>query len=512
MAKYYFVRKVTLTLSGERQIHLLSLATGTSFKARLDQELMSNPIFPGMTYRASIGRRGRGLIIASFDSAFGVGIDECKALAGFVGTQKSLPLYAPPSGLANLLVEAGLVEKRSVRQLLHHESQFILGKYLGDGQTAQLQFAWEDYMAFQMSVLGFMRQGFDQATAERMVTCLSVGPGHLLAYPPTALPFMEPDSTSVVHSGFELSPALRHAWGLLRYLEAQSLVDNTAVEVSDLIVRLCSAEGSSAVDGQGVVEGGSVVEGSFSGGSDDVIEAIRQCEHRGWIAATEGRVQLDANYRLQSAVRHHLTRICVPFHPFYSEREIEHAFSRLSAFTPDMFAFDMLDEVTLALNSRVFLVRYDDIKAAIEFTQQYCAVSELLTNNIPTWVTVAKARCAAYENELGVAHIPFYEIAHGIHSQAIVVHQLNQLPLFEIFQLLAELGNVVNLVALVDVTLPGNAAVDQMSRYFPTVDVRVRQQGALPIQQCLGKLSEIEARIDAEDVQRIAVIESPLVS
>lgn len=107
---------------------------------------------------------------------------------------------------------------------------------------------------------------------------------------------------------------------------------------------------------------------------------------------------------------------------------------------------------------------------------------------------------------MGVAHFPFYEIAHGIHAQAIVGHQLNQLPLFEIFQLLAELGNVVNLVALVDVTLPANAAVEQMSRYFPTVDVRVRQQGALPIQQCLGKLSEIEARIDAEDVQRIAVI------
>lgn len=252
-------------------------------------------------------------------------------------------------------------------------------------------------MALQMSVLGFMRQGFDQSTAERMVTCLSLGAGHLQAYPPMALPFLEPYSTSVVHSGFELNPGLRHAWGLLRYLEAQSLAGNTVVEVSDLIVRLCSAKGSSDVDGQGAVEGGGSVEGSFSGASDDVIEAIRQCEHRGWIAATEGRVQLDANYRLQSAVRHHLTRICGPFHPLYSEREIEHAFRRLSAFTPDMFAFDMLDEVTLALNSRVLLVRYDDIKAAIVFTQQYCAVSELLTNNIPTPVTVAKARCAAYE-------------------------------------------------------------------------------------------------------------------
>ncbi|WP_265532433.1 hypothetical protein [Pseudomonas saponiphila] len=64
----------------------------------------------------------------------------------------------------------------------------------------------------------------------------------------------------------------------------------------------------------------------------------------------------------------------------------------------------------------------------------------------------------------------------------------------------------MNLVALVDVTLPANATVGQMSRYFPTVDVRIRQQGALPIQQCLRKLSEIEARINAEDVQRIAVI------
>ncbi|WP_246883083.1 hypothetical protein [Pseudomonas sp. Tri1] len=78
---------------------------------------------------------------------------------------------------------------------------------------------------------------------------------------------------------------------------------------------------------------------------------------------------------------------------------------------------------------------------------------------------------------MGVAHVPFYEITEGAHGQMIVVHQFNQLPLFEIFELLAEPGNVVNLVALVDVALPADAAVEQMSRYFLTVDVRVRQQG-----------------------------------
>ncbi|MGE6385454.1 hypothetical protein ACQKEN_07270 [Pseudomonas sp. NPDC078416] len=51
-----------------------------------------------------------------------------------------------------------------------------------------------------------------------------------------------------------------------------------------------------------------------------------------------------------------------------------------------------------------------------------------------------------------------------------------------------------------------NAAVDQMSRYFQTVDVRVRRQGALPIQQCFREIAGIETRIDAEDVQRIAVV------
>ncbi|HFJ9825130.1 hypothetical protein [Pseudomonas aeruginosa] len=190
----------------------------------------------------------------------------------------------------------------------------------------------------------------------------------------------------------------------------------------------------------------------------------------------------------------------------YSERELEHAFSRLGAFTPDLFAQDMLDEVSLAINARVVLVRYDDIKAASEFTQQYCAVSELLTNAAPTLVTAAKSRCIAYEDELGVAPVPFYEITDGAHAPAVVVQQFNQLPLFEIFQLLTELENVVNLVALIDTTLPANAAVEQMSRYFTTVDVRVRRQGALPFQQCYRGLSEIEARIDAEDVQRIAVV------
>ena len=498
MAKYYYVRKFTLTLGGERQFHLLSLATGTSFKARLDPELVSKPIFPGMTYSASIAKRGRGLVITYLYPALCVEYDECRALAGFVGTQKALPQYSPPSGLASALEQAALLEQCSVRQLLDHRSRFILGKHLGDAQTAQLQFAWQEYQAFQDSVSGLMIQGFDQASAEQMVICLPLNACFLLIYPPLALPFLETNDDSVLdHPGFDQTPGLRKAWALLRHLEAQSTAGNTLVEVAS--VYGCVADVAEA-------DGGGDLADSVIAGSDDVLEAIRECEGHGWVVATESHVQLQSNHILQSAVRHHLTRICTPFHPAYSEREIEHAFSRLSAFTPDMFAFDMLNEVTLALNSRVLLVRYDDVKAAIEFTQQYCAVSELLTNTVPTSVTIAKARCAAYENELGHAPVPFYEITDGAHAQAIVVHQFNQLPLFEIFQLLAELENVVNLVALVDSNLPANAAVDQMSRYFPTVDVRIRQQGALPIQQCLRNLSEIEARIDAEDVQRIAVI------
>ena len=498
MAKYYYVRKFTLTLGGERQFHLLSLATGTSFKARLDPELVSKPIFPGMTYSASIAKRGRGLVITYLYPALCVEYDECRALAGFVSTQKALPQYSPPSGLASVLEQAALLEQRSVRQLLDHRSRFILGKHLGDAQTAQLQFAWQEYQAFQDSVSGLMIQGFDQASAEQMVICLPLNACFLLIYPPLALPFLETNDDSVLdHPGFDQTPGLRKAWALLRHLEAQSTAGNTLVEVAS--VYGCVADVAEA-------DGGGDLADSVIAGSDDVLEAIRECEGHGWVVATESHVQLQSNHILQSAVRHHLTRICTPFHPAYSEREIEHAFSRLSAFTPDMFAFDMLNEVTLALNSRVLLVRYDDVKAAVEFTRQYCAVSELLTNTVPTSVTIAKARCAAYENELGHAPVPFYEITDGAHAQAIVVHQFNQLPLFEIFQLLAELENVVNLVALVDSNLPANAAVDQMSRYFPTVDVRIRQQGALPIQQCLRNLSEIEARIDAEDVQRIAVI------
>lgn len=498
MAKYYFVRKFTPTLGGERQFHLLSLATGTSFKARLDPELGSKTIFPGMTYRASIAKRGRGLVITHLYPALCVEYGECRALAGFVSTQKALPQYSPPSGLASVLEQAALLEQRSVRQLLDHESRFILGKHLGDAQTAQLQFAWQEYMDFQESVSGLMIQGFDQASAEQMVICLPVNACFLLIHPPLALPFLETNDDSVLdHPGFDQTPGLRKAWALLRHLEAQSTAGNTLVEVAS--VYGCVAVVAEADDGGGFAD-------SVIAGSDDVLEAIRECEGHGWVVATERHVQLQSNHILQSAVRHHLTRICTPFHPVYSEREIEHAFSRLSAFTPDMFAFDMLNEVTLALNSRVLLVRYNDVKAAVEFTQQYCAVSELLTNTVPTSVTIAKARCAAYENELGHAPVPFYEITDGAHAQAIVVHQFNQLPLFEIFQLLAELESVVNLVALVDATLPANAAVDQMSRYFSTVDVRIRQQGALPIQQCLRNLSEIEARIDAEDVQRIAVI------
>ncbi|MBJ9976907.1 hypothetical protein IAE35_10760 [Pseudomonas sp. S75] len=524
MAKHYFVRKFTLTLSGERQFHLLSLSSGNTFRAKLDPSLKLKPLFPGMTYSASIVKRGRGLVIASVASVASVtsgtevGLDECKALAGFVSTQGALPLYAAPYGLGSLLIETALAEGRGVRQLLDHESRFILGKHLGDAQTAQLQFAWEDYMAFQESVLGIMRQGLPQTAAERMVKHLPVDTDSLLANPLMALPFLEADDASAFMAGFELNPGLRHAWWLLRYLETQSLAGNTVVEVASIYSvgdgDGCAGDGLLGADRPFGDTGPLGADRPFGDtgplgatlGLDEVFEAVRECERHGWVVEMEGLIQLRSNYCLQNAVRDHLTRICGPFHPVYSQREIEHAFSRLSAFTPDLFAHDMYEEVSWALNSRVVIVRYDDTRAAIEFTQQYRAVYELLTNTVPSSVTVAKSRCAAYEDELGVAHVPFYEITDGIHGQAIVVQQFNQLPLFEIFQLLAGLGNVVSLVLLVDATLPANAAVEQMSRYFRTIDVHLRQQGALPIQQCLWEVSDIEARIDAEDVQRIAVV------
>ena len=86
-----------------------------------------------------------------------------------------------------------------------------------------------------------------------------------------------------------------------------------------------------AVVGIGADTGGDVI-GGFIAGSDDMLEAIRECERHGWVVASEGYVQLQSYHLLQSSVRNHLTRICTPFHPVYSEREIEHAFSRLSSF------------------------------------------------------------------------------------------------------------------------------------------------------------------------------------
>ncbi|WP_122754764.1 hypothetical protein [Pseudomonas viridiflava] len=500
MTKYYFVRKVTFTLSGDRQIHLLSLVTGVLFKARLDQALMSKAVFPGMSYRAYIVKRGRGLTIASLEPSEGVGVLECKALANFLGTHDALPRYTPRSGLGKLLAEAAILERCQVRQLLQHRSQHILRKHLGEAQAAQLEYAWEDYLSFQASVTGVMAMGFDQSTAERMVSCLPAEADSVLVNPLVALPFIEPHDNLILENLIvDANPGVRVALELLRYLERESLAGNTVVKVRDL-----SAGVGPNVD----ISVGTIgtVGADFSGGSNDVFEAIRHCVYHGWIVSMESHVQLAANYRLQHAVRDHLTRICGPFHPSYSPRQIDHAFSRLSAFTPDMFTSDMVDEVALAINSRLLLVRYDNIKAAIEFSQQYCAVYELLTNIVPTSVTVAKARAAIYERELGVAHIPFYALTDRAHEQAIVVHQINQLPLFEIFQLLAGIGNVVNLVALIDTTLPTNAAVEQMLQYFSSVDVHVRQQGALPVQQCLRNISEIETRIEVEDLNRIAVI------
>ncbi|MGE8188335.1 hypothetical protein [Pseudomonas sp. NPDC086278] len=510
MIKHYFVRKVALTLNGDRQIHLLALSSGISFKAKLDQALISKPVFPGMTYQATIVKRGRGLKIASLESAGDADFLDCKALASFVGTLNTLPRHTPSPSLGRLLEEAALHERCAVRQLLDQDrnqhNRYVLGVFLGEAHAAHLQFAWEDYMDFQRSVISIMAQGFDQTTAERMVNCLPENAApHLLSNPLLALPFLEKaDGAFAGHPGFEAVPALKPAMALLRYLEEHSFTGNTLVDVSDVMVEVAAGVGGGGGGEIDPVEGGYGVE--VSGGSAGITEAIQFCEAHGWIVSNGCSLQLASNHRLQGAVRDHLTRICEPFHTTYSQREIDHAFNRLSAFTPDMFTYDMVDEVALAINSRVVIVRYDNIKAAIEFTQQYCAVYELLTNVVPTTVTVARARCLDYSDQLGHEHIPFFEIIDGVHEQAVLFQQFNQMPLFEMLQLLSNLGQVMNLIALVDTTLPSNAAVDQMTRYFPTIDIQVRQQGYLPIQKCFRALGEIEARIEVEDLQRIAVI------
>nr|WP_312230078.1 hypothetical protein [Pseudomonas sp.] len=516
MAKYYFVRKITSTLNGEQDIHFYSLATKLTLKARLDKPLRSQPVFPGMTYRVSIVKRGRGALVASLESIRRTVFRECKALATFVGSQGSLPLYVPSFNLAKRLQEVATSERCTVRALLDEGNRLVLSTHLGEAQAAQLQFAWEQYMSFQASVARVMAQGFDQFTAERMVRCLPEDVDtHLLANPLIALPFLRPSGRSFAgHPGFEAVPAMRPAIALLQHLERQSLAGNTLLGVGDVILDAISEWGTGVgvAAGSGVGGAGDCLTAAESPKTllservDSMIEALRLCESHGWIVSNDGWVQLASNYHLQRMVRDHFTRICEPFHPSYSQREIDQAFNRLIAFAPERFAHDLVDEVSLAINSRVLLVRYDDFGAALEFTRQYCAVHELLTNGVPTLVTVAKARCMAYETGVGKEHIPFYELGNGSHERAVVVQQFNQMPLFEIHQVLSDLGNVVNLVLLIDTTLPVNPAIEQMARYFSAIDIQVRRQGALSIQRCFRSAEEIEERIELEDRKRLAVI------
>lgn len=505
MAKYYFVRKITSALNGEQYIHFFSLATKFTVKAGLDLPLRSEPVFPGMTYRASIVKRGRGALVASIASTRRSVFRECKELATFLGIQGSLPLYVPPFNLGKRLQEVASSERCTVRDLLDQGSRLVLSAYLGEAQTAQLQFAWEEYMTFQASVASLMAQGFDQFTAEKLARCLPEDAGiHVLSNPLLALPFLRPGDGSIEgHPGFYAVPGLRPAMALLRYLEKQSVAGNTLIELGDVIAGAISLW-DVGVGAEDLVEECS--ETPLSECPESMVEGIRFCEALGWIVSTDGWVQLASNYHLQCMVRDHFTRICKPFHPSYSQREIKQAFNRLIAFAPDKFAHDVIDDVSLAINSRVLLVRYEDIGAALEFTRQYCAVHELLTNGVPTLVTVAKARCAAYDTEVGKKHIPFYELCNGAHEQAVVVQQFNQMPLFEIHQLLSNLGNVVNLILLLDTTLPVNSAVEQMARYFSAIDIQVRQQGALSIQRCFQRVEEIKERIEVEDSKRLAVI------
>lgn len=115
-----------------------------------------------------------------------------------------------------------------------------------------MQFAWEEYLAFQASVTSVMAQGFGQVTAEKLVNCLSEDAGlHLQSNPLLALPFLETDDCSLAgHPSFDSVPGLKMAMVLLHFLERQSLEGNTLVEVSDVIAGMTvGSAGVSAVVG-----------------------------------------------------------------------------------------------------------------------------------------------------------------------------------------------------------------------------------------------------------------------
>lgn len=472
--KLYFVRTITQALDGTSSVHVLSLSTGVYFKAKLDPTVRSQPTFPGTTYQATVAKQGRSVMLCAVGPApdLAPGID-CKALADFLAKRSALPHYCPLANLGQHLLYAANTEHCTVRQLLNG-SHNRLATYLGEPQTSNLLFAWQELQAFQADVQAVMTQGFDQATSEKIVQCCPTGIAQRLVETPLqALPFLpRNDTTLEQHPAVLASPLMAGAIRVLRYLEEQSSQGRTLLSIDEV---------------------------------EHFDEAIGYCESLGWIAVQDGLLQLASNNQLQQALREVLSWICSPFHPRFSQKEIEYAFNRLDAAFPDLFVTDMYTQISQAICTRVLLVRHNDIHAAIEFTQQFSAVTEVLSNKLPTLVTYSTPS-EIYERGLGRAPVPFYQVTAQEHAPALVVFQFNLLPVFEMHQLLTSLGSVVNLIAMIDTTLPVSAAIEQLARYFPTVDVHVRQQGALPLHRSFRHLADLEARVKEEDVRRIAVI------
>jgi hypothetical protein len=472
--KLYFVRNITQSLDGTSSIHVLSLGTGVNFKAKLDPAFSSQSALPGATYQAMVMKRGRGVMLTAIKLASDLlpGV-ECKALADFLAKRGNLSNYIPLANLSQRLLDAATTEHCTVRELLSGRHN-RLATYIEEPQVSNLLFAWRELQALQAEVQAVMAQGFDQPTSEKIVQCSPVGVAERLVDTPLhALPFLSSDSAALErHPTVLAASQMTESIGLLRYLEAQSSQGRTLLLIDEVA---------------------------------HFQEAVDYCTSQGWVAVQDGFIQLISNNQLQQALREALSRICTPFHPRFTLKEIDYAVHRLNAAFPDLFMADMFEQVSQATNSRVLLVRHDDIHAAIEFTQQFSAVTEVLSNKLPTLVTYSKPS-EVYERELGGVPVPFYRVTAQEHAPALVVFQFNLLPVFEMYQLFANLGKVFNLVAMVDMTLPISDAIKQLASYFPTVDVHVRQQGALPLQRCFGHLADMEARVEKEDVNRIAVI------
>ncbi|WP_024678834.1 hypothetical protein [Pseudomonas syringae] len=205
-------------------------------------------------------------------------------------------------------------------------------------------------------------------------------------------------------------------------------------------------------------------------------EGLRLSANAGWVITDGDHYQLKSNANLQVAVRRQLERLSRNFFPTYTADEIRYSYSRYSQVVASYSHIDYEDEITAAVNSRISIIRPQDLKCLHEFMAQLSGVLQILYASAPLVVVYSSGLSSMHELHAEKEPIPFYRLPQELPKYSTIM--VTDCDLFSLSDFLITLQNIPETSRLVLIdsrrTKPGATPhfIDGLARYFAALDVQ----------------------------------------